>query len=130
MSKIKPFWRIVIGFLLLLAVVYSSNMLSFGGSFVGFAVWVAGLIVYIYFAIKVPYDDPLRSMRDLIAQQNEQNRTQQADVKPDPHPTAADGEYTPEIRMIIQAGQKMSEDKQKEMLRVLKAIFPAEFKNE
>ena len=123
MSKIKPFWRIVIGLLLLFTVVWSSNNLAFGGSFVGFAVWVAVLIVYIYFAVKVPYDDPLRSMRDLIAQQAEQNRQQEVKTEL----PAAVGDDTPEIRMVLSAVRKMDQAKQKEMVRVLKAVFPDEF---
>lgn len=80
MNKIKPFWRVVLGFLILMMVVASSNELSFGGSFLGFAVSVAGLIVYIYFAIRVPYDDPLRSMRDLMARQQAQAEQEKAEV--------------------------------------------------
>lgn len=125
MSKIKPFWRVVLGLLLLFTVVWSSNELAFGGSFVGFAVWVSVLIVYIYFAIKIPYDDPLRSMRDLIAQQAEQNKPQPVETNTEALPSY-DGD-SPEIRMIVKAGRKMDPDKQKEMLRVLKAIFPDEF---
>ena len=36
----------------------------------------------------------------------------------------------PEIRMIARAGQKMDKSKRAEMVRVLKAIFPEDFKNE
>lgn len=72
MSRIKPVWRIVLGFLFLMAVVYNSSMLAFGGSFAGFAVMAALFVVYVVFAIRVPYDDPLRSMRDLMARQAEQ----------------------------------------------------------
>ena len=69
MKKIKPIWRIVIGFLLLCSVVTQSNMMTYGGEFWRFAVAVACFVVYVCFAIKIPYDDPLRSMRDLMAQQ-------------------------------------------------------------
>lgn len=69
MSRIKPIWRIVLGFLFLTVVVYNSSMLAFGGSFAGFAVMTALFVVYVVYAIKTPYDDPLRSMRDLMAQQ-------------------------------------------------------------
>lgn len=69
MSKIKPFWRIVLGFLILCVFVYNSNMMAMGDGFWGFAFWGAFLAAYIFAAIKIPYDDPLRSMRDLMAQQ-------------------------------------------------------------
>lgn len=117
MSKIKPFWRIVIGFLILMVVVYGSNMMTYNGNFMGFAFPLSCLVVFIYFAIRIPYDDPLRSMRDLLAQQ--------AETKVEL--PAADGEDTPEIRMIIMAARRMDSAKQKEMLRVLKAVFPEEF---
>lgn len=80
MSKIKPFWRVVLGFLILGFVVSSSNrMIVQEGSFFAFAFWGAFLAAYIFLAIKIPYDDPLRSMRDLMAQQ-------QAEQKPEPDP--------------------------------------------
>lgn len=74
MSKIKPFWRIVIGAIFLFNIVWASNDLAFGGSFFGFAFWVAALAAYIFLAIKIPYDDPVRSMRDLMAQQAEDEK--------------------------------------------------------
>ena len=69
MSRIKPIWRIVIGFIFLTCVVYSSSNLAFGGSYPGFAITAAAFAAYVVCAIKIPYDDPLRSMRDLMAQQ-------------------------------------------------------------
>lgn len=69
MSKIKPFWRIVIGACILFNAMFCSSNLAFGGSFVGFAVWWAGLIAYVFLCFKIPYDDPVRAMRDLMAQQ-------------------------------------------------------------
>ena len=69
MSKIKPFWRIVIGACILFNAVFCSSNLAFGGSFIGFAVWWAGLIAYVFLCFKIPYDDPVRAMRDLMAQQ-------------------------------------------------------------
>ena len=36
----------------------------------------------------------------------------------------------PEIRMIARAGQRMDPAKRAEMVRILKAIFPDEFKDE
>ena len=116
MSKIKPFWRIVIGFLILMVVVYDSNMMTYNGNYMAFAFSLSCLVVFIYFAIRIPYDDPLRSMRDLLAQQ--------AEAKTE---LPAVGNDTPEIRMIITAARKMDSAKQKEMLRVLKAVFPEEF---
>ncbi len=86
MSRIKPFWRIVLGFLILCAFVYNSNMMAMGDGFGGFAFWGAFLVAYIYAAIKIPYDDPLRSMRDLMAQQT----AKQQEEKPVPDPDAAD----------------------------------------
>lgn len=124
MSKIKPFWRIVIGFLILMVVVYGSNMMTYNGNFIGFAFPLSCLIVFIYLAIRIPYDDPLRSMRDLLAQQAEANRPQQTEANTE---LPAVGDDMPEIRMIITAARKMDSAKQKEMLRVLKAVFPEEF---
>lgn len=69
MSKIKPFWRVVIGAIIFFSAVYSSSNLAFGGSFFGFAVWWAALVAYIFLCVKIKYDDPVRSMRDLMAQQ-------------------------------------------------------------
>ena len=86
MSKIKPFWRIVLGFLILCLFVYNSNMMAMGEGFGAFAFWGAFLVAYIYAAIRIPYDDPLRSMRDLMARQ----AAQKAEEKPDPDPAAAD----------------------------------------
>ena len=86
MSKIKPFWRIVLGFLILCLATYNSSMLAFDGSFFAFAFWWAFLVAYIFAAIKIPYDDPLRSMRDLMAQQAQQK----AEEKPAPDPAAED----------------------------------------
>lgn len=80
MSKIRPFWRIVIGAILLLNLVWTSNELAFGGSFVGFAFWGAALAAYIFLAIKIPYDDPVRSMRDLMARQAEEQAAGKADA--------------------------------------------------
>lgn len=74
MSNIKPFWRIVIGACILFNAVFCSSNLAFGGSFVGFAVWWAGLVAYIFLCIKIPYDDPVRSMRDLMARQAEDEK--------------------------------------------------------
>ena len=69
MSRIKPFWRIVLGFLIFCVFVYNSNSMIMGEGAAGFAFWGAFLASYIFVAIKVPYDDPLRSMRDLMAEQ-------------------------------------------------------------
>lgn len=124
MSKIKPFWRIVIGFIILCVCVYCTNMLSFGASWFAFAFWWALFVAYVFLAIKIKYDDPLRSMRDLLAQQAEANRPQQVEAKAE---LPAAGDDTPEIRMILTAARKMDSAKQKEMLRVLKAVFPEEF---
>lgn len=125
MSKIKPFWRIVIGFIILCVCVYYTNMLTMGGaSWFDFAFWWALFVAYVFLAIKIKYDDPLRSMRDLLAQQIEANNPQQAEMKTE---LPAAGDDTPEIRMILTAARKMDSAKQKEMLRVLKAVFPEEF---
>lgn len=87
MSKIKPFWRIVLGFVILCVFVYNSNLMAMGDGFGGFAFWGAALAAYIFAAIKIPYDDPLRSMRDLIAQQQAEAKTEE---KTAPDPDAAD----------------------------------------
>ena len=86
MSKIKPFWRIVLGFVILCLFVYNSNMMAMGEGFGGFAFWGAFFAAYIFAAIKIPYDDPLRSMRDLMAQQT----ARQQEENPAPDPAAAD----------------------------------------
>lgn len=69
MAKIKPFWRVVIGAAIFFNAIYNSSNLAFGGSFFGFAVWWAALVAYIFLCVKIKYDDPVRSMRDLMAQQ-------------------------------------------------------------
>ena len=85
MSKIRPFWRIVLGFLIFLACVYNTNMLPFEHNIAAFAVWWAGLAAYIFCAVKIPYDDPLRSMRDLMARREaeeaQRRETEQAAEK-------------------------------------------------
>ena len=87
MSKIKPFWRIVIGLAIFFNFVYSSSAMNMGqGSFFAFAFWGAALAAYIFLCVKIKYDDPLRSMRDLIAQQS----AQKAEEKPAPDPAAED----------------------------------------
>ena len=90
MSKIKPFWRIVLGFVILCLATYNSSMLAFDGSFFAFAFWWAFLVAYIFAAIKIPYDDPLRSMRDLMARQQEEQAAQKAEENPAPDPAAED----------------------------------------
>lgn len=77
-EKIKPFWRIVIGLCLLSLCVYNTNMLTFGGNFFAFAFWWAVLAAYIFLAVKIKYDDPLRSMRDLIAAQTAEQAASQS----------------------------------------------------
>jgi len=70
MSKIKPFWRVVIGIFLFLNFVYSSNMMAMReAGFFAFAFWGAAMVAYIFLCIKIKYDDPVRSMRDLMARQ-------------------------------------------------------------
>ncbi|MBQ6396982.1 MAG: hypothetical protein IJI06_02415 [Oscillospiraceae bacterium] len=87
MSRIKPFWRIVLGFLILCVFVYNSNMMAMGDGFWGFAFWGAFLAAYIFAAIKIPYDDPVRSMRDLMAQQvTAENLRWQQTAAADPPP--------------------------------------------
>lgn len=83
MSRIKPFWRIVLGFLLLCFCVYNTNMLAFGGNAFAFAFWWAALAAYIFCAIKIKYDDPLRSMRDLMAKQTEEKKAEGKDSSAD-----------------------------------------------
>ena len=83
MERIKPFWRIVIGFLIFDVCVYYSNMIAYGDNWFAFSFWWAVFVAYVFLAVKVKYDDPLRSMRDIVAQQVEQKasaaKTQQAD---------------------------------------------------
>ena len=68
MHRIRPFWRIVIGLLIGFAVFINIvDMAEHGPA--GFIFWAAFLVAYIFAAVRVPYDDPLRSMRDLLAQQ-------------------------------------------------------------
>lgn len=79
MSRIKPFWRIVLGFLLLCFCVYNTNMISMGdGNAFAFSFWWAALAAYIFAAIKIKYDDPLRSMRDLLAEETARKQQEQA----------------------------------------------------
>ena len=78
MEKIKPFWRIVIGFLILCTCVYYTNMLPFGNNWFAFAFWWAFLVAYIFLAVKIKYDDPLRSMRDMMQKQMEQQSEEEA----------------------------------------------------
>lgn len=81
MSKIKPFWRIVIGLFILFDAMVCSSNLAFGGSFFGFAVCWAALVAYVFLCIKIPYDDPIRSMRDLMAQQAEDEKAHQEQTR-------------------------------------------------
>ena len=83
MEKIKPFWRIVIGAAIFFNAVYRSSNLAFGGSFFGFAVWWAALVAHIFLCVKIKYDDPVRSMRDLMAQQAAQEREAQLQAERD-----------------------------------------------
>ena len=51
------------------------------GSYADFAFWWAVLAAYIFLCVKIKYDDPLRSMRDLIAEQAAQgNARKQEDA--------------------------------------------------
>ena len=78
MSKIKPFWRIMIGLAIFFNFVYSSSAMNIGlGSFFSFAFWGAALAAYIFLCVKIKYDDPLRSMRDLMARQQEEQAARQ-----------------------------------------------------
>ena len=78
MSKIRPFWRVVLGLLILSVCVYNTNMLPFEHNIAAFAVWWAGLAAYIFCAVKIPYDDPLRSMRDLMARREAEQAAEKA----------------------------------------------------
>lgn len=78
MEKIRPFWRIVIGFLILCVCVYSTNVLPYNNNWFGFASSWAFLAAYIFLAVKVKYDDPLRSMRDMMQKQMEQQPEEEA----------------------------------------------------
>ena len=69
MAQIKPFWRIVLGFIIFCFCVYSTSNMAMGGSAFAFAFWWAFFSAYVFLAVKIKYDDPLRSMRDLIAEQ-------------------------------------------------------------
>lgn len=72
MEKIRPFWRIVIGFLIFCLCVRNTGMLAFGTGWFAFSFWWAFFAAYVFLAIKIKYDDPLRSMRDLMRDQLEQ----------------------------------------------------------
>ena len=72
MSKIKPFWRIVIGFWMLTNCLYYSSTIAERNNWIGFCFWGAAFATYVYFAIKIKYDDPVRSMRDILQAQTEE----------------------------------------------------------
>ena len=84
MAKIKPFWRVVLGFLILCVIVAEANAMPVTHNPFGFIVSVSFFSSYLYLAIRVPYDDPLRSMRDSMAEQAAQNRAAQAAPRPTP----------------------------------------------
>lgn len=118
MEKIKPFWRIVIGAAIFFNAVYSSSNLAFGGSFFGFAVWWAALVAYIFLCVKIKYDDPVRSMRDLMAQQAAHEREAQLQAERDRR--AAE-------RAQREADQKAWEEKHG---RIITAVAGVTFKND
>lgn len=78
MKKIRPFWRIVIGFLIFCVCVYSTNALPYNNNWFGFASSWAFLAAYIFLAVKIKYDDPLRSMRDMMQKKMEQQSEEEA----------------------------------------------------
>ena len=81
MARIKPFWRIVLGFIIFCFCVYHTGNLVFSGSYFAFSFWWAFFAAYVFLAVKIKYDDPLRSMRDLIAEQAAQgNARKQEDA--------------------------------------------------
>lgn len=100
MSKIRPFWRVVLGLLILSVCVYNTNMLPFEHNIAAFAVWWAGLAAYIFCAVKIPYDDPLRSMRDLMARR-EAEEAQRREAE-----QAAEKEKAEARRLELQAARE------------------------
>ena len=132
MSKIKPFWRIVIGACILFNAMFCSSNLAFGGSFAGFAVWWAGLVAYIFLCIKIPYDDPVRSMRDLMAQQAVEEQTRREQEKAE---TAAKAEAERQARQAAIEAESAAEKARQEEWdqkhgRIITAIAGVTFKNE
>lgn len=99
MEKIRPFWRIVIGLLILGICVYYTNMLTFGNNWFAFAFWWALLAAYIFLAVKIKYDDPLRAMRDIMQKQmdeqpgGDRESPAQVDRKPEPVRPALDDRH-------------------------------------
>ena len=69
MERIRPFWRIVLGFIIFCFCVAGTNNLFMGESYGAFAFWWAFFVAYIFLCVKIKYDDPVRSMRDLMAEQ-------------------------------------------------------------
>ena len=50
-------------------------MIAFGDNWFAFSFWWAFFAAYVFLAVKVKYDDPIRSMRDILAQQVEQKES-------------------------------------------------------
>lgn len=66
MEKIKPFWRIVIGFFLLSMVVHASSMMNMEkGNPLLFPFYGAALVTWIYLCVRVKYVDPARALYEL-----------------------------------------------------------------
>lgn len=79
MERIRPFWRIVLGFVIFCFCVSGTSNLFMGGSYGSFAFWWAFFVAYIFLCVKIKYDDPLRSMRDLLAEQAESGHKRNED---------------------------------------------------
>lgn len=127
MSKIKPFWRIVIGVCIFFNAVFCSSNMAFGGSFFGFAFWWAALAAYIFLCIKIPYDDPVRSMRDLMARQAEDEKARRDRLAEAERSTAAKGrdawaeKYAPLVTNI--AGVTFDNDDGSSRQQILREIL-------
>lgn len=79
MEKVRPLWRFIIGFALLMNLVVSSSMFNMQQeSFMSFAVSVAAMVTWVYLCIRYRYVDPLRAMYELEIQRDEERKAEKA----------------------------------------------------
>lgn len=127
MERIRPFWRIVLGFVIFCFCVAGTNNLFMGESYGAFAFWWAFFVAYIFLCVKIKYDDPVRSMRDLMARQveEEQFRREQKQA------TAGDKNAVEQQSLIVEAAeQEGREEWTQKHGRIVTAIAGVTFKND
>ena len=127
MERIRPFWRIVLGFVIFCFCVSGTSNLFMGGSYGSFAFWWAFFVAYIFLCVKIKYDDPLRSMRDLMARQVEEEQARREQKQA----TAADKIAAEQQTFIAKAAEHATpEEWTQKHGRIVTAIAGVTFKND